>query len=82
MSVRDPSADPLGVNLRRIGDYYTQMPCNCLTTYSDPERHGNDLYHAAPGEILDFCIRNLSKDVRLIHHYGNWDFAINGLGGT
>lgn len=52
------------------------MACNFLTIYSDPERRGDNLFYAAPGDILDFCIKNLSKDVRLSHHYGIWDFTV------
>jgi SAM-dependent methyltransferase len=58
------------------------MACNFLTTYSDVERRSGNLYYAEPSEMLDFCIRNLSKDVRLIHHYGIWDFTVHVLRNT
>ncbi len=37
------------------------------------------LYYADPRVILDFCIRNLTLDVELSHHYGAWDFTVRVL---
>jgi SAM-dependent methyltransferase len=52
------------------------MACNFLTAYCDPERKEQGLYYADPGRILDFCIRYLSRNMTLAHHYGTWDFTI------
>jgi SAM-dependent methyltransferase len=49
---------------------------NFLTAHSDPERRSDNLYYADPGAMLEFCIRNLSRDFTLSHHYGIWDFTI------
>ena len=61
----------------------SNMGCsfNFLTMHSDEDRKKDDLYYADPGVILDFCIRNLSRDVHLSHHYGIWDFTVHVRGG-
>jgi len=43
---------------------------NMLTKYSDKEYMRNDLYYADPLFIFDFCKRNFSKHVALLHDYG------------
>lgn len=47
---------------------------NFLTSYADRKAPG--LYYANPAAMLSYCIETMSKDVRLAHHYGIWDFAI------
>lgn len=49
---------------------------NCLTRYSDPERMRTDLYYADPCFLFDFCKRNFSRNVALLHDYREYDFTI------
>jgi hypothetical protein len=49
---------------------------NALTTYSDPEKVRPELYYADPLHLFDYCKRNLSRDVALLHDYGLFDFTI------
>jgi len=49
---------------------------NMLTKYSDKEYMRDDLYYADPLFILDFCKRNFSKNVSLLHDYGLYEFTI------
>lgn len=52
------------------------MACNFLTVYSDPARKEDSLFYADPSQVLDFCIRDLSRSMSLTHHYGTWDFTV------
>lgn len=49
---------------------------NMLTSYSDPERMTDRLYYGDPGFYFDWCKRNLSRQVALLHDYGLWEFTI------
>jgi SAM-dependent methyltransferase len=49
---------------------------NALTKYSDPERTRPDLYYADPCFLFDYCKRNFSKYVALLHDYPLYDFTI------
>jgi SAM-dependent methyltransferase len=49
---------------------------NMLTSYSDPERMTDRLYYADPGFYFDWCKRNLSREVALLHDYGLYDFTM------
>jgi SAM-dependent methyltransferase len=49
---------------------------NMLTAYSDPEYMRPDLYYADPCFFFDYCKRNFSKNVALLHDYGLYDFTI------
>lgn len=49
---------------------------NALTSYSDAEYMRDDLYYPDPLQVFDFCKRNLSKQVALLHDYGIYDFTI------
>jgi SAM-dependent methyltransferase len=49
---------------------------NFLTHYSDPDRMRPDLYYADPGFLFDFCKRNISKNVALLHDYRLYDFTL------
>jgi len=51
---------------------------NMLTKYSDPERMAQrpDLYYGDPLFLFDFCKRNFSRNVALLHDYGIYDFTI------
>ena len=51
---------------------------NMLTKYSDADRMASrpDLYFGDPLLYFDFCKRNFSNNVALLHDYGLYDFAI------
>lgn len=49
---------------------------NVLTRYSDKEFMKSELYYADPCFLFDYCKRNLSKDVALLHDYREYDFTI------
>jgi SAM-dependent methyltransferase len=51
---------------------------NMLTIYSDADRMASrpDLYFGDPAFYFDFCRRNFSRNVALLHDYGLYDFTI------
>jgi SAM-dependent methyltransferase len=51
---------------------------NLLTKYSDADRMAQrpDLFFGDPLLFFDFCKRNFSRNVALLHDYGIYDFAI------
>jgi SAM-dependent methyltransferase len=49
---------------------------NALTTYSDKELMRPELYYSDPLFIFDFCKRNFSQNVALLHDYREYDFTI------
>lgn len=49
---------------------------NCLTSYSDPPKMRDDLFYADPCWLFDFCKRNYSLNVALLHDYGLYEFTI------
>jgi SAM-dependent methyltransferase len=49
---------------------------NMLTSYSDPARMTDRLFYGDPGFYFDWCKRNLSREVALLHDYGLWEFTI------
>lgn len=49
---------------------------NLLTSYSDPDRRRPDLYYADPTFYFDYCKRTFSRNVALLHDYGEWEFTI------
>lgn len=49
---------------------------NMLTGYSDPEKMRPDLYYPDPCFIFDYCKRNFSRNVALLHDYELYDFTI------
>jgi SAM-dependent methyltransferase len=49
---------------------------NCLTSYSDKEHMKDYLYYADPLIIFDFCKRNFSKNIALLHDYQLYEFTI------
>jgi len=49
---------------------------NCLTKYSDAEYMRDYLYYADPCVLFDFCKRNFSRNVALLHDYGLYEFTI------
>jgi SAM-dependent methyltransferase len=49
---------------------------NMLTSYSDPERMTERLYYGDPAFYFDWCKRNLSRQVALLHDYGLYEFTM------
>lgn len=49
---------------------------NFLTKYSDADRMRPDLYYADPLLLFDYCKRNFSKNVSLLHDYRLYDFTL------
>jgi SAM-dependent methyltransferase len=49
---------------------------NFLTKYSDAEKMRPDLYYADPMFLFDYCKRNFSKNVALLHDYRLYDFTL------
>ena len=49
---------------------------NILSVYSDPEFRKAELYYADPLYLFDFCKRTFSRNVALLHDYGQYDFTI------
>ena len=49
---------------------------NCLTKYSDQEHMKDCLYYADPLMLFDYCKRNFSRNVALLHDYELYDFTI------
>jgi len=51
---------------------------NMLTKYSDADRMAErpDLFYGDPLFFFDYCKRNFSRNVALLHDYGLYDFTI------
>lgn len=49
---------------------------NVLTKYSDPEFMRQDLFYADPLFLFDYCERNFSKFVAVLHDYPLYEFTI------
>jgi SAM-dependent methyltransferase len=49
---------------------------NMLTSYSDKDKQREDLYYANPSFIFDYCMRNFSRNIALLHDYKAYDFTI------
>ncbi len=49
---------------------------NFLTRYSDLEKMQDRLYYADPGFLFDYCKKNISFNVALLHDYGLYDFTL------
>jgi SAM-dependent methyltransferase len=49
---------------------------NMLTSYSDPPYMKPHLYYADPCYYFDYCKRNFSRNVSLLHDYNLYDFTI------
>lgn len=49
---------------------------NMLTKYSDADRMRPDLYYGDPCFYFDYCKRNFSRNVALLHDYNLYDFTI------
>jgi SAM-dependent methyltransferase len=49
---------------------------NMLTLYSDREFMKDSLYYADPSSVLDYCKRNFSKYVAVLHDYPLYEFTV------
>lgn len=49
---------------------------NMLTIYSDKEYMKEYLYYADPCQFFDFCKKNFSRNVALLHDYNLYEFTI------
>jgi SAM-dependent methyltransferase len=49
---------------------------NMLTSYSDKEFMRDELYYGNPSIFFDYCKKNYSKNVALLHDYNEYDFTI------
>jgi SAM-dependent methyltransferase len=49
---------------------------NALTKYSDADRMRPDLYYADPCDLFDYCKRNHSRYVALLHDYPLYEFTV------
>ena len=49
---------------------------NALTTYSDPERRRPGLHYLDPRAAFDFCKREISPRVSLVHDYTLYEFTM------
>jgi len=49
---------------------------NALTQYSDQLMMKRDLFYADPLWLFDFCKKNFSRNVALLHDYNIYDFTI------
>lgn len=49
---------------------------NILTSYSDEEYKKEYLHYSNPLEIFDYCKKNFSKNVALLHDYDLYEFTI------
>jgi SAM-dependent methyltransferase len=64
-------------SLRAIGEKACAgYAVNFLTSYSDEDRKRADLYYASPAEVLDWCRRNASRWVSVLHDYDLYEFTV------
>ncbi|QHT65626.1 class I SAM-dependent methyltransferase [Rhodocytophaga rosea] len=49
---------------------------NALTSYADRDKMQDYLYYADPLYLFDYCKKNFSKNVALLHDYNQYDFTI------
>lgn len=63
--------------LHKMNQYSTRgFAFNLLTSYSDPEYMKDYLFYADPCKFFDYCKRNFSRNVALLHDYNLYDFTI------
>jgi SAM-dependent methyltransferase len=71
--------DMVSATLRRMNALCSRgFSFNMLTKYSDADRmvQRPDLFYGDPLFFFDFCKRNFSRNVALLHDYGLYDFTI------
>ena len=49
---------------------------NALTAYSDKEKMQDYLYYSDPLYLFDYCKKNFSRNVALLHDYYQYDFTV------
>lgn len=49
---------------------------NVLSKYSDASHMRSELYYADPSFLFDYCKRNFSRNVALLHDYNEYDFTV------
>jgi hypothetical protein len=49
---------------------------NLLTSYSDAEKMEDYLFYADPCFLFDYCKRNFSRNVALLHDYELYEFTM------
>ena len=49
---------------------------NALTGFADPDKKRSDLFYADPFRWFEFCRRNFSRFVALLHNYPLYEFTI------
>jgi SAM-dependent methyltransferase len=49
---------------------------NCLTSYSDEDKRADHLFYTDPCYIFDYCKKNFSRNVALLHDYDLYEFTI------
>jgi hypothetical protein len=49
---------------------------NMLSTYSDLEKRRADLFYGDPRQMFDYCKREFSPRVALLHDYPLYEFTI------
>jgi SAM-dependent methyltransferase len=80
VKVDTPADDWRGYTLDTIRDLASlgrrAFGFNMLTSYSDAERMEDRLYYGDPAFYFDWCKRNLSRHVALLHDYGLYEFTI------
>jgi SAM-dependent methyltransferase len=63
--------------LHQMNDHATKgIAFNMLTKYSDSDKIREDLYYGDPCFFFDYCKRNFSLNVALLHDYRLYDFTI------
>jgi len=63
--------------IRRMAALSTRgLAFNMLTSYSDADRMEARLHYGDPRVYFDFCKRELSRHVALLHDYGLYEFTI------
>lgn len=49
---------------------------NVLTSYSDTHLMKDSLYYADPARLFDYCKKNFSRNVAILHDYDLYEFTI------
>lgn len=63
--------------LNQINDFSIKgFSFNALTSYSDKEKMKDYLYYSDPLFWFDYCKKNFSTQVALLHDYGLYEFTI------
>lgn len=63
--------------LHQMNDHAAKgIAFNMLTKYSDSDKMREDLYYGDPCFFFDYCKRNFSLNVALLHDYRLYDFTI------